>query len=130
MGGVVPPKPPMPGGVLQPNPVPQPPAGVPAAPAKRVEMADMKEIWVFIDNFSGASGKMPTVPTIYAALVEAKSPAAALVKDNTILLTGATKRESVWAYEANALLNGGLVVSQNGVETLTAAQLQQRLRER
>ena len=38
------------------------------------------------------------------------------------------ERESVWAFEAQARLTGGLVVSQNGVETLTAAELAQRMK--
>ncbi|MCI0701731.1 MAG: hypothetical protein L0241_11665 [Planctomycetia bacterium] len=126
MGGPNPPPKPPPGGVLQPMPV-KPPVAQPAVPAKRVEKADMQEIFIFINDRSGATGKMPDIQTTYAALVEAKSKAAPLVKDGTIILTGSTQRESVWAYEANALLNGGLVVSQNGVETLTAAQLLQRL---
>lgn len=116
-------------GVLQPNAVPAKPP-MPTAPAfKPVEMADMKEVWVFIENASGASGRMPASALTYAALVEAKSPAAPLVKDGSIVLTGSTTRDSVWAFEARAYANGGLVASQNGVETLTAAQLQQRLKK-
>ncbi len=119
-------------GVLQPVPVNPPPVavggGTPIGAAnKLVAMADMREVWVFIENASGASGKMPAAATTFAALVEAKSPAAKLVKDGAIILTGANERESVWAFEARAYLNGGLVVSQNGVETLTAAELKARL---
>lgn len=113
-------------GVLQPQPAPAP-AATPAVPTKRVEMADMKEVWIFIENASGASGKMPSQLLTYQALIAAKSPAADLVKDGTIFLTGATVRESVWAYETQALTNGGLVATQNGVETLTAAELKTRL---
>ncbi len=109
-------------GVFQPQPAP---VATPAA--KRVEMADMKEVWIFIENASGASGKMPSQLLTYQALIAAKSPAADLVKDGTIFLTGATVRESVWAYETQALTSGGLVATQNGVETLTAAELKTRL---
>ncbi|VTR94402.1 unnamed protein product [Gemmata massiliana] len=124
-------KPPV-AGVLQPVPVNPPPiasgGGTPIGAANKiVAMADMREVWVFIENASGASGKMPTAALTYAALREASSPAAALVKDGAIILTGSTSRESVWAFEARAYLNGGLVVSQNGVETLTAAELKTRL---
>ncbi len=113
-------------GVLQPQP------GGNNSPStgsdkRAVAMADMQEIWVFMDNRSGASGRMPSGAEVYAALVAAKSPAAELVKDGSIILTGVTTREGVWAYEARAYTNGGLVVSQNGVETLNAAQLKQRL---
>jgi hypothetical protein len=123
--------PPPPGtGALQPEPKPPAAPGsvTPVGAAKKaVTMADMREVWVYIDNASGASGKMPTQLMIYEALIAAKSPAAELVKDGAIYLTGATQRESVWAYEMQALTSGGLVVSQNGVETLTAAELRARL---
>jgi hypothetical protein len=126
--------PPPGGGVLQPNPVPgnppplAPGAGTPIGAAKKaVVLADMRDIQVFVHDASIASNKMPAPAEIYAALVKAGSPAAEHVKSGAIILTGATDRDSVWAYEAQARLSGGMAVSQNGVETLTAAELQQRL---
>ena len=131
----VPGLPPGPGmGALQPDRVPaNPPAIAPgggtsvSAVKTAVTMADMREVWVYVENRSGASGKMPAQLEIYQALVKGGSPAADRVKDGTLTLTGATARESVWAYETRALTDGGLVASQNGVETLTAAELRQRL---
>ena len=114
-------------GVLQPQLMPPAAPGATPTQNKRVEVADMREVWIYIENASGASGKMPTQKMIYDALVTAKSPAAELVRTGSIYLTGATSRESVWAFEAQALTNGGLVASQNGVETLTAAELKTRL---
>jgi hypothetical protein len=113
-------------GVLQPQVQPQP-ATTPAPTFSPVSEADMKEVWVFIDNASGATGKMPPPVTTFQALVAAESPAAKLVKNGSIILTGATQREGVWAFEARAATDGGLVASQNGVERLTAAQLKARL---
>lgn len=148
---------PNPAGAVQPMPVPaKPPAvGVAALPpqaapaamapatnvpalapagntprgaaARVVAMADMRDLQIFIDNASGATGKMPTSAEIMTALIEAKSPAAALVKDGAIVLTGAKQREGVWAFEARAYLNGGLVVTQNGVERVTAEELKRLL---
>jgi hypothetical protein len=115
-------------GVVPPNAAPPiPPAASNATGNKAVAKADMDEVWVFIENRSGASGKMPSVQDIQAALVEQKSPAAELVRYGSIVLTGSGTRESVWAYERNALTNGGWVVSQNGVETVTATELKNRL---
>lgn len=114
-------------GVLQPQPAPPAAPDVPPTPSKRVEQADMKDVWIYIENASGASGRMPTQKMVYEALLAAKSPAAELVRTGAIYLTGATSRESVWAFEAQALMNGGLVANQNGVETLTAAELKARL---
>ncbi|QJW93977.1 hypothetical protein [Frigoriglobus tundricola] len=118
----------------QPNPVPaRPPAiapdgGAPVRAAKiAVTTADMLEVWVFIEHRSGASGTMPTQSEIHQALTKGSSPAADRVKDGTLALTGATVRESVWAYETRARTDGGLVASQKGVETLSAAELKTRL---
>lgn len=121
--GAVPPAPAKP-----PAPEKPPTAVAPTAPKfNPVSEADMKEVWVYIENRSGASGKMPSQVETYKALVAAESKAAPLVKDGSIYLTGATTRESIWAFEMKALTSGGLVVSQNGVETLTAAELRKRL---
>ena len=118
-------QPPAAGGVPQPGP---PPGNNPGAAAPRsVAKDDMREVWVLIDTASGASGTMPGPDVIYRALIQAKSPAAELIKDGLISLTGTRTRQSVWAYETAALKQGGLVVSQNGVERVTAAQLVQRL---
>lgn len=97
------------------------------AAARVVAMADLRDLQIFIDTASGATGKMPTSAEVMAALIEAKSPAAALVKDGAIVLTGAKQREGVWAFEARAYLNGGLVVTQNGVERVTAEELKRLL---
>jgi hypothetical protein len=115
---------------VAPNPEPpKPPTTTTTTPKySTVTEADMKEVWVFVENFSGANGgKMPSQLLIYQALLAADSKAVPLVKDGSIYLTGTTTRESIWAYETKAILSGGLVCSQNGVETLTAAELKKRL---
>ncbi len=112
-------------GVLQAQPAP-PPVTTPKG-GKPVAEADMKEVWIFIENASGVSGRMPQPGLVYSALVKAESKAAELVKDGSIYLTGATARESVWAFEWKALAQGGWVASQNGVENLSAAELKRRL---
>ena len=146
-GGWTPPNAPapQPGSPAPANPpaaAPQPQPVQPAAPAapatgtpsrptgtKLVTEADMKEVWIFIENASGASGKMPPPELTYAALVKAEAKAADLVKDGSIWLTGAKQRESIWAFEYRALTQGGWVATQNGVEQLTAAELTRRLKE-
>jgi hypothetical protein len=107
-----------------------PATGTPSRPTggKPVTEADMKDVWIFIENASGASGKMPAPEVVLAALLQAKSPAAELVKDGSIWLTGAKVRESVWAFEYRAIKQGGWVATQNGVETMTAEELNRRLK--
>jgi hypothetical protein len=118
-------------GAPQPNVVPGKPASGAATPLAAannlVKAADMRDLQIFIHDASLVSGQMPTPGAIYAALVDSGSPAADLVKGGAIILTAATRREGVWAYETRALTQGGLVVSQNGVETLSAAELRQRI---
>jgi hypothetical protein len=121
--GAVPPRNPM--GVLQPQPAAPP--STPKFVGKPVTEADMKEVWIFMENASIVSGKLPPPQLVYAALVKAEAKAAELVKDGSIFFTGATARESVWAFELKAISQGGWVATQNGVENLTAAELKQRL---
>lgn len=122
----VPPQPPQPGT----NPPPLAPgSGTPLGAAGRaVALAEMKDVHLFIENASVVDGRMPKPSAVYEALVAAGSKKAAEhVRLGSIVLTGATQRESIWAYDYSALTNGGYAVSQNGVETLTAAELKQRL---
>jgi hypothetical protein len=122
------------GSLPNPNPNPNPPPLAPGgnnpigAAKKAVALADMRDLQIFIHDASLASGKMPTPGEIYNALVAARSPCAEHVTAGSIILTGAKEREGVWAYETAALTNGGLVVSHNGVEKLSAAELKQRLK--
>ena len=114
-------------GVLQAQPAAPPVVTTTPKVGKPVTEADMKEVWIFIESASGASGKMPPPALVYSALVKAESKAAELVKDGSIFLTGAAARESIWAFEWKALTQGGLAASQNGVENLSAAELKRRL---
>jgi hypothetical protein len=123
-------------GVLQPQPAPQP-VPQPASPTSGtmpkfdpVTRQDMFDLQVFIHDSSLVKGQMPTQLEIYNALVLAKSPAAKLVANGSIMLTGATKRDSVWAYETQAVFQGGFIVSSNGVDTVTAQELKAKLGNR
>ena len=50
-------------------------------------------------------------------------------KSGDIILTGATKRESVWAFERKAPTKGGWITTQNGPEEVTAAEFARRIKE-
>lgn len=88
---------------------------------------DMRQIQIFIDTASAASGKMPTVQETYDSLKREAPKIAALVDEQVIVLNAARTREDIWAYEASALQQGGWVVSGSGVERMDAATLKQRL---
>ena len=108
----------------------EPALPAPGTPGKVVTKEDLNEVWIFIENYSQANqGKMPKPELIYTALVQAKSRAADLVKSNDIILTGATQRESVWAYERKASKSGGWIASQNGTEEVTPAEFARRIKQ-
>ena len=104
----------------------QPPVVQPPAQTAAVSKKDMEDIHLFIETASSASGKMPDGTTVYNALVQSKSPAAELIRTQAIYLLQPKVRESVWAAEAKAYTQGGMVVTNNGVETVTAAELKKR----
>lgn len=116
-------------GALENTPVPPTPAAPPKPVVQfaSVTMKDMDDVRLYIDTASGASGRMPPPQQVHAALVQAGSPAAKLVETGAIMLTGAKSRDSIWAYEAKTAFQGGMVAGPGGVETMTAAQLRQRL---
>jgi hypothetical protein len=93
-----------------------------------VTQADMQEVWIYMENASAVSGRLPHPAEVYAALVQTQAKAAELVRSGAIILTGAKTRESVWAFEAAALQQGGgWVAGPGGVEQVTAEELKRRL---
>lgn len=82
---------------------------------------DMKDIHLFVDTRSLASGVMPDPTTIQAALLASGSPAAKLVATDDIVLTGARQRESCWAHQKGAATDGGWIVTNSGAELVDAA---------
>jgi predicted small lipoprotein YifL len=110
-----------------------PPARAQAQPQAKpqagatVTVKDMEDIKIFIHDSSLVMGRMPAKEFVYGALVQAGTPTAKLVNSGAIVLTGAQSREGVWAYEAKALEQGGMIVGPNGVETVTATELKRRL---
>ncbi len=98
-----------------------------AVQRKAVNANDMKQIHLFIDTASGASGRMPKTSDITAALQKEAPALAALIADGTIVLTGASQRSDIWAYEAKALESRGWTCSSGGVEMMDKDALKNRL---
>jgi len=99
------------------------------AVARAVTANDLKSIQIFMEAASAESGKLPDAATTLAALQMDKGSAnlVKLVTDGVIVLTGTGSREEVWAYEKSALEKGGLMLSSNGIDRVTAADLKKRL---
>src|SRR5271166_5543991 len=67
-------------------------------------LAELKDLHLYMDTASGVTGKLPDKVTTVAALKMEKG-AANLVKaieDGSLVLTGATSRDDVWAYVKDA----------------------------
>jgi hypothetical protein len=92
-----------------------------------VDQNEMRNIHLFIENASGASGRMPSVNDTYAAIKKEAPKTAEKIDDGIITLCNARMREDIWAYETDALQNGGWVCSSSGVERMDAQTLKQRL---
>ena len=96
---------------------------------RTVTMNDLQQIRIFIDNASLASGRMPSTQMTYAALKQEAPNIATLIDEGVLTLNNATTREQVWAYETDALKQGGQVLTGSGVERMDADTLAQRLRQ-
>ena len=94
-----------------------------------LSLDDFKNLHLYLDTVSGVTGKLPDKETTLAALMMEKG-AARLVKaieDGSLVLTGAGSRDEVWAYEKDASVNGGYVLTSNGVDKLDADAARKRI---
>src|SRR5262249_18466387 len=101
------------------------------AVARAATQNDMKNLHTYHYDASLASGKMPTAKQIFDDVQKGAPNIAKLITDKVIVLTGAKTRESIWAYTSQEQSTAGyyLAISNNGVEQLSAAQLNQRLKQ-
>ena len=91
---------------------------------------EMKDLHLFIEMASLTEGKMPTIASITASLKQSGSKAFGLVESGDIVLTGATRRESCWAYEKDAAAKGGWIVLHTGPERVDAETAKKWLNQR
>jgi hypothetical protein len=97
--------------------------------ARTLTQNDLKNLQVLMEAASAETGKLPDKAAIMAALKMEKA-AANLVKaieGGTLILTGTSNREDVWAYEKAAPEKGGWFLTSNGVERLDAQAAKKRL---
>ena len=101
--------------------------GVRAAAKRAVTQAEMHDLHLFIETASLASDRMPAKEFILETMKKENRKLSEMLQDGSIVLTGIQKREGVWAYEKDAPTKGGFILSQNGVERLSAEEVKQRL---
>ena len=112
--------PPGPGGAVQ---------DVRKAVGRAVTQNELNNLRLFIDTASGASGQMPTQQEILAGVQKDDRKLAQAIQQGDIVLTGTRSREGVWAYTKEVQRNGNhYAVTSNGVEEMSPATLQQRLK--
>lgn len=88
---------------------------------------EMKDLHLFIEYSSSASGQMPPNEVIIEYTKKENPKLGKLLEDGTIILTGTKVRESVWAYEKDSDTKGGWIITNNGPEKVTAEQFKQRM---
>jgi hypothetical protein len=103
--------------------------GVRGAVQRHVTAVEMHELHLFIENYSAASGSMPSKETILEVVKKESPKLYQMLQDGSIVLTGLQKREGVWAYQKDAPTQGGWILTQNGEERLDAAEVKKRLME-
>jgi hypothetical protein len=96
---------------------------------RHVAAVEMHELHLFIENYSAASGSMPTKEIILEVVKKESPKLYQMLQDGSIVLTGLQKREGVWAYQKDAPTQGGWILTQNGEERLDAAEVKKRLME-
>jgi hypothetical protein len=106
---------------------------VPAAVADdgktNLTLAELKDLHLYMDTASGVTGKLPDKETTVAALKMEKGAANTVkaIEDGSLVLTGAASRDDVWAYEKDAPVSGGYVLTSNGVDKLDAEAAKKRI---
>jgi len=94
---------------------------------RTVSLNEFNNLKLFIETASVASGEMPPPALIVESIGRDLPNLTAAIQEGSVVLTGIRQREGVWAYEKAALENNGVVLSNNGVERMNAAQLKQML---
>lgn len=101
------------------------------AVARTVDAKDLQDLNLFIQSYSLENDRMPDAATILAVLKKEPGMArlAKDIEEGFVVLTNIRQREGVWAYDKSVLTGGGMVLTNQGVERLTAQELQARLKQ-
>lgn len=94
---------------------------------RAVTQNEMKGLHLFIENASAATGRMPTKDQVMDTVKKEDAKLYQFLQDGLIVLTDIKTREGIWAFEKDAATNGGFILSQNGVERLTADEVKSRM---
>jgi len=97
------------------------------AARRTVTLNDMSQLGTLIEAEYTQNGRMPTAADIKAFLQKDAPGIAAAVADGSIVLTGTTSHEGLWAYEVDADTKGGVVLLSGRATRATADEVKQYL---
>jgi hypothetical protein len=107
------------------------PQAVRGAVQRTVNLNELKNVQLFIETASAASGRMPSPQEVAAALQKEAPKTFALLQDGSIVLTGTRSREAIWAYTRDPQSGAGehLVITSSDIGRMPAAELGARLQQ-
>jgi hypothetical protein len=95
---------------------------------RTVTEIELKDLHLYLNTASLATGQLPTKEAILADLRRDSQKLYKQIQDGSIVLTGATSRDAVWAYTAEPQRgNDYYVVTSSGVDQMNLQALNQRL---
>lgn len=86
---------------------------------RTVTQAELKSLHLFIYNAYSVEGRVPDSTTTYNVIYKEDQKLYNLIKDGFVVLVPNPTPEGVWAYVREVPERGGMVVVQQGVETMT-----------
>lgn len=89
---------------------------------RTVTQNELKQLHLFMYNAYTADGQVPVSTATYQVIYKEDQKLYNLIKDGLVVLVERPTPEGVWAYVREAPERGGLVVTQQGVDRMTAAQ--------
>jgi hypothetical protein len=98
------------------------------AAVRTVTTAELHDLHLFMTQAKLASGRTPTSEQTWNALnqPDGNRKLVALIQDGTIVLVPNPGEEGLWAYGKDAPTMGGMVLTHNGVERVTADEFKTR----
>ncbi len=91
---------------------------------RTVTLNELNNLKLFMYSAYTATGQVPSATTTFAEVYKEDQKLYNLIKDGLVVLAPNPTPEGVWAYTKAVPTTGGFVVTQQGVEKMTAAQFQ------
>ena len=99
------------------------------AVVRTVKSSDLDQMKIYIETLASESDKFPSGESVKTTLSGDRQMSSLwkLVADGSIVIAPMKQREGIWAYEKLAMTEGGIVLSNQGVQRMEASELQNAL---